>query len=377
MNARGMTLLEVMVALAVFAIAGLAVMKSACEHLSALNYLEQKTLATWVVENQLVQQKLENKWPGDSWVEGDEQMAGSTWYWRLSRGGHRRQQLPGARYGSAYRGQGREPGRHDADLYQPMIQPFARTPRPARLAGFTLLEMLVAIAIFASLSMGAYQVLQGVLTSDEVAKRKELRLSELQLAFTLLERDVTQMVPRSGRIEGENNKVLLAASRFGQQSDDWGMAFMRSGWLNPDGMLPRSHLQRVGWRLKDQKLERLSYLYPDPVIGTEPRIQPVLAGVTALRLYFYDKGGWQEEWTQRNLLPHGLAVELDLEDYGTIRRQFLIGAGGQRAEENSQSSNPTPDGNNNNGNNNSGSNNSGNSDSTSDGNQSGGTTNGG
>ncbi|MEH8128322.1 GspI family T2SS minor pseudopilin variant ExeI [Aeromonas veronii] len=82
MKARGMTLLEVMVALAVFAIAGLAVMKTASEHLSALNYLEQKTLATWVVENQLVQQKLENKWPGDSWVEGDEQMAGSTWYWR-------------------------------------------------------------------------------------------------------------------------------------------------------------------------------------------------------------------------------------------------------------------------------------------------------
>ena len=63
-------------------------------------------------------------------------------------------------------------------------------------ASSTLLEMLVAIAIFATLSLGAYQVLQGVLTSDEVAKRKEARLSELQLAFSLLERDVTQMVPR-------------------------------------------------------------------------------------------------------------------------------------------------------------------------------------
>ena len=199
-------------------------------------------------------------------------------------------------------------------------------PRPrvryrGRQDGFTLLEMLVAIAIFASLSMGAYQVLQGVLTSDEVSKKKEARLSELQLAFTLMERDITQMVPRSGRIDGENNKVLLAASRFGQQSDDWGMAFIRGGWLNPDGM-----------RLKDHTLERLSYLYPDPVIGTEPRIQPMLDRVTALRFYFYDKGVWKEEWTQRNVLPYGLAVELDLEDYGTVRRQFLIGAGGQRAE---------------------------------------------
>ena len=78
-KARGMTLLEVMVALAVFAIAGLAVMKTASEHLSGLNYLEEKT---WVVENQLVQQKLEAKWPGDSWVEGNEELAGETWYWR-------------------------------------------------------------------------------------------------------------------------------------------------------------------------------------------------------------------------------------------------------------------------------------------------------
>ena len=168
------------------------------------------------------------------------------------------------------------------------------TQMKSRQGGFTLLEMLVAIAIFASLSMGAYQVLQGVLTSDEVAKKKEARLSELQLAFTLMERDITQMVPRSGRIDGENNKVLLAASRFGQQSDDWGMAFIRGGWLNPDGMLPRSGLQRVGWRLKDHKLERLRYLYPDPVIGTEPRIQPMLDRVTALRLYFYDKGAWRK-----------------------------------------------------------------------------------
>ena len=179
--------------------------------------------------------------------------------------------------------------------HQPMnIHQRVSMLRSQRQAGFTLLEMLVAIAIFAGLSLGAYQVLQGVLTSDEVAKRKEARLSELQLAFSVLERDITQMVPRSYRIDGENNKVLLAASRFGQQSDDWGMAFMRGGWLNPDGMLPRSGLQRVGWRLKDHKLERLSYLYPDPVIGTEPRIQPMLERVTALRLYFYDKGTWKE-----------------------------------------------------------------------------------
>ncbi|MGY4014227.1 type II secretion system minor pseudopilin GspI [Aeromonas molluscorum] len=81
-RARGMTLLEVMVALVVFAIAGLAVMKAASEHLAGLSYLEQKTLATWVAQNQLVQQRLEGTWPSEGWVEGDEEMAGQRWYWR-------------------------------------------------------------------------------------------------------------------------------------------------------------------------------------------------------------------------------------------------------------------------------------------------------
>jgi general secretion pathway protein J len=83
------------------------------------------------------------------------------------------------------------------------------------------------------------------------------------------------------------------------------MAFIRGGWLNPDGMLPRSGLQRVGWRLKGQTLERLSYLYPDPAIGTEPRIQPVLTGVTALRLYFYDKGQWKGSGPSATCCPTG------------------------------------------------------------------------
>lgn len=198
--------------------------------------------------------------------------------------------------------------------------------------GFTLLEMLVAIAIFATLSLGAYQVLQGVLASDETAKGKEARLAELQLAMGAMERDLTQMLPRSGRIEGEANKVAIAASRFGQESEDWGIAFIRGGWLNPDAMFPRSELQRVGWRLKGGKLERLTFLYPDPVIGAEPKVREMLDGVTAFRLQFFNQGRWGDEWSRRDTLPEGIAVELELEDYGLIRRQFLIGAGGQRIE---------------------------------------------
>lgn len=78
----GMTLLEVMVALGVFAAAGLAIMNTASEHVRSLSYLQEKTFATWVASNQLVQLKLEKKWPSATWIKGKSEMAGQDWYWQ-------------------------------------------------------------------------------------------------------------------------------------------------------------------------------------------------------------------------------------------------------------------------------------------------------
>ena len=82
MSCRGMTLLEVMVALAIFALAGIAVMSSVSQQLVGLTALEEKTIATWVADNRQVEVKLRKNWPGLSWTNGKEEMAGQTWYWR-------------------------------------------------------------------------------------------------------------------------------------------------------------------------------------------------------------------------------------------------------------------------------------------------------
>jgi len=78
----GMTLLEVMVAMAVFATAGLAVMKVATENISSLSYLEEKTFANWVAENTLVELKAAGTVPSKSWRQGRQELAGREWFWR-------------------------------------------------------------------------------------------------------------------------------------------------------------------------------------------------------------------------------------------------------------------------------------------------------
>jgi len=79
---RGMTLLEVMLALFILATAGLAVIESASQALSNQSHLQQKTFAMWVASNQLAELRLEKRWPSTSWSNETVVFANTKWYWR-------------------------------------------------------------------------------------------------------------------------------------------------------------------------------------------------------------------------------------------------------------------------------------------------------
>jgi len=78
----GMTLLEVMVALLIFAVTGSAILKASGDHLSGLGQIEEITFATWVANNQLTRLQLNPQWPPKNNEKGSQDMAGRTWYWQ-------------------------------------------------------------------------------------------------------------------------------------------------------------------------------------------------------------------------------------------------------------------------------------------------------
>ncbi|WP_235607600.1 type II secretion system minor pseudopilin GspI [Salinivibrio kushneri] len=80
---QGMTLLEVLVAVAIFAVAALSVMKATGQHTRSLSRLEQKTLAAMVADNQLAEVVLSAKVP-DKATQGTTEMAGQQWQWQLA-----------------------------------------------------------------------------------------------------------------------------------------------------------------------------------------------------------------------------------------------------------------------------------------------------
>lgn len=82
-RSKGFTLLEVMVALSICAMAGIAAMQATAEHINHLSSLEEQTYASWVAENVMIEQRtLGDKWQGKNGEKGTETMAGIEWYWR-------------------------------------------------------------------------------------------------------------------------------------------------------------------------------------------------------------------------------------------------------------------------------------------------------
>jgi len=79
---HGFTLIEVMLAMAVFAIAGIALLSAASNNARNIGYLESKMFANWVASNQLVAASLDTKWPPKNNLKGDVELAGRTWFWQ-------------------------------------------------------------------------------------------------------------------------------------------------------------------------------------------------------------------------------------------------------------------------------------------------------
>ena len=204
--------------------------------------------------------------------------------------------------------------------------------------GFTLLEILIAMAIFTLIGLAANGVLTTVLNSDKLSNERVDKLQTLQRTMLFLERDILQAVPRAVRINGEQNEKVISGGANQLESQADGLALVHTGWHNPQLILPRSTLQAVGYRLYDGQLQRLYGNYPDNVIGHEPKIKTLLTDIEDFRVQFLPSAGqkplkWNDSYVG-TLLPAAIAIEFLSKDFGRIRREFLLpSAGGADAAE--------------------------------------------
>ena len=207
-------------------------------------------------------------------------------------------------------------------------------------SGFTLVEVLIAMAITAFVSVLSYQTLSTALAGIESARTESERLYEINRAFTVLSRDVRQMTHRPVRDEFGQMASAVSGGELARDP----LRLTRSGWHNSTGA-PRSTLQRVAYRLEEDKLLRLSYPVLDRTTAIEPTETVLIDGVEVFELRFLpsvnalevdrnqviDRRFWQENWvadvgfTDKIIdPPAAIEVRVILSDWGELERLYVM-----------------------------------------------------
>lgn len=199
----------------------------------------------------------------------------------------------------------------------------------ARSSGFTLVEVMVALAIFGMLAAFAYGTLGQTLANAEILTDRMARLQSVQRTVRYLTEDFMQLAPRPVREDlGEN----LGPALHTNVQSDFAVELTHGGWSNP-ATLPRGTLQRVAYRLEEGELVRYHWPVLDRTLSNEPAGRVLLDEVDSILFRFMqDNGDWTEKWPPENrpgLLgsrqrPRAVEITLVLADETEIRRLLEV-----------------------------------------------------
>lgn len=188
------------------------------------------------------------------------------------------------------------------------------------LRGYTLVEVLAAVSIFAVLSGSAYVALDGLSRAALEHRERSAEFGELQMALSRLESDLRQLVSRPVRDPGGEVEPALSGDAGRLQAT-------RAGWANPSDQA-RSTLQRFGWRLADKALVRTHRPVTDYTSATPAFDEVLLDGLRAFELSYRDRDGrWLEHWPNGDdpgRLPEAVEITLESERFGRLRRLVVL-----------------------------------------------------
>lgn len=190
-----------------------------------------------------------------------------------------------------------------------------------RARGFTLVEMLVALVVFALLAAGGVTVMAWASASQGAAQVRMARVGELQRARAMLRADLSQAAPRRTR-NAAGGTAVQAFTGSADPGPGLLFALTRRGWENPQGA-PRASLQYVEYRLQEDRLERSARPMLDGARLDPP--QTVIDGVRAVQVRYRFQGQWLDGWPGGvDRVPEALRLGLELDGLGQIEQSFLM-----------------------------------------------------
>lgn len=197
-----------------------------------------------------------------------------------------------------------------------------------RVHGFTLVEVLVATAVFAIMSALAWGGLNAVLRTRAALTAEQQDFATTLRTVGMLERDLLGAVARP--VRGNYGEPLPAL-----QGDGDHLELTRLGFASALTE-SRSNLERVVYQQDGNTLKRGRYAVLDRAAGSVPEFTTVRDRVRRLRLRYLDaQGQWREAWPRRDdkpeALPRAVEFRLDIDGVGEIGRIIELPSSGPPA----------------------------------------------
>ncbi len=199
----------------------------------------------------------------------------------------------------------------------------SRPTMPPRQGGFTLLELIVAIAVFSAMAAAGYGGLGNVLDAHAVLDARRVEFGNLVTAVNLLQQDVENVVARSVRDAFGDDVPAIRSGAGGALLEL--TRYTAAGVFRESGV----DLRRVEYRLEAGQLFRVSWEELDRHQGSIPQRRLLLTDIAAIDFRFFSDA-WTAYWPLRNdaaslnTLPKGMELMLRFRDGKTLRRTFLV-----------------------------------------------------
>jgi general secretion pathway protein J len=190
-------------------------------------------------------------------------------------------------------------------------------------AGFTLIEMLVAMFIFALISVGSMAALNGSLQSKEQVQLRLEQIRTLELGRAIMAEDMANIILR------ENRDTLGQFERFDLRGGASSLLeFTRAGRQNPGGLQARGDIERVRYLFEGQALVRRSLIHENPSQSTQTRDVVLFDNLSNVEASFVTQRGIRRTFElargQSGAAVKAFMLELTFENEQTLTQYFEI-----------------------------------------------------